>query len=625
MKHRLLIILIAFSLATPAIAFGDGKYPQFLTEDIEALRRGRPSTQENKEALPKWLDLFKNGNLWEKQIALDSLLFLEYSEYRKDTSVFDPILKGLKDKDPAVRTATAAYFKDLGKYSNGCCKETNIVPSLIDTLQDENPETRREAAKALAYFKDKRAVDPLLTRLQDKDPWVRLEAVFALGEIRDQITVLPLLALLFDDSDFRNKFVQQECLIAIRKIGSPHTITHSPDGSYKEIGLLEEDLISQITPVLINKFNDPYLKTEIIKTFGKLKIKDAKDMLNDALKDPNERIRKLALEALLKISPAKTGKAGKDNPSIDLLITSLKDPSTDVRESSVFALGENGDERAIDPLIEALHDSDKDVQIKAINALGKFKQERILDELIPFFGSGNFGEAPKNAFLSIAKKTAQQGRFYYFRKEGDLYVTQKSYEVPEGVSYSEHIIHPHAVDLLIHALDKADTMDITGILVLIWDFHSEDFAPSLIKLLNNNSPLVRRLAITRLYGFSGRKALPYIINALNDTDPQVREKTIEMIGAFQDKQALEPLLKRLNDPEANVRKAAARALGEIKEIKSIDPLIEMLSDENNNVRKAALQSLGEFDEPRIYDLNIKMLEDKSPDIRREAVRYNKMA
>ncbi|HJX35146.1 MAG TPA: HEAT repeat domain-containing protein, partial [Desulfatiglandales bacterium] len=230
------------------------------------------------------------------------------------------------------------------------------------------------------------------------------------------------------------------------------------------------------------------------------------------------------------------------------------------------------------------------------------------------------GEAPKNAFLSIAEKTAKQGRYYYFRKEGELYVTQKSYEVPRGTSYSEHMVHPHTTEILIHALDKADTKAITEILDIIWKFHDEDIAPALIKLLNNNSPLVRRLSITRLYGFTGRKALPYIINALNDTNPQVREKTIEMIGIFQDKQALEPLLKRLNDTEPNVREVAVRALGQIKEIKSIDPLIEMLSDENINVRKAALQSLGEFDEPRVYDINIKMLEDKSPDIRRIAIK-----
>ncbi|HJX34940.1 MAG TPA: hypothetical protein VJ373_07160, partial [Desulfatiglandales bacterium] len=78
MKRTLLIILIVITMATTAIAFADSKYPQFLPEDIEALRRESDSTKGkgHKETLPKWLALFEKGNLWEKQIALDSLWFL---------------------------------------------------------------------------------------------------------------------------------------------------------------------------------------------------------------------------------------------------------------------------------------------------------------------------------------------------------------------------------------------------------------------------------------------------------------------------------------------------------------------------------------------------------------------
>ena len=187
--------------------------------------------------LPNWLELLDKGNEKEKKIALNNLWILKYPEYRKDSRVFDPILKALKDKNPAVREAAASYLKHLGKLSEGCCKETSIIPSLIGALEDNHPRVREEASAALAYYKDWQAIDPLIRRLKDESPWVRLNAAFALGELKAPRVVDPLLDLLNDQGDWRNKFVQQECVIAIRKIGHPYP---------------------KVIPALMNNFNDPF-------------------------------------------------------------------------------------------------------------------------------------------------------------------------------------------------------------------------------------------------------------------------------------------------------------------------------------------------------------------------------
>ena len=617
MSRTTYITLMVIFLLGPATVFAGGNYPQFLPDKIARLRDIH--TMRSKEALSEGLELFEKGNEWQKIVALDILWFLQYKQYRKENRVFDPILKGLRDTNPQIRKATASYFKRLGKNSNGCCKDTAIVPSLIEVLEDEDPAIRKEAARALAYYKDQRALDPLIKRLQDKDPWVRLEAAFALGELKDQKAILPLLRLLYDDSVFQYKFVQQECIAAIRRIGSPRLIQRSANGENKMIGLLEKDLISRITPVLINKFNDEYLKAEIIKTIGRFRIRETERLLCEALKDSNGTIRKLALEAIQRLSPGKADKTGRGDLTVDLLITSLKDPSADVRVASVEALGKKRENRVIDPLIEALHDSSRDIQRKAIEALGRFAEERILDELVPFIGSRALEKSARKSFLAVSEKTAQ-GHVYYFKKDGDLYVAQRRNDFPKEIRSSKHMVHPAAARVLIHALNNLDTKTKTGVLELIWEFHSEEIEPHLIKLLNDNSPRIRRLAITRLHGFGGKRAFPYIITALNDKDHTVREKAVRVLGDLQAEQALRPLLEMLNDSDATVREAAARALGKIKSSKAIDPLIAVLSDESHRVRSAALQSLGRFNDPRIADLNLKMLKDRSPYVRRVAAR-----
>ena len=124
---------------------------------------------------PTGSNFWIRGTKKEKKIALNNLWILKYPEYRKDSGVFDPVLRALKDKNPSVREAAASYLKHLGKLSEGCCKETEIVPSLIGALEDNHPRVREEASAALAYYKDGRAIQPLIKRLKDESPWVRLE------------------------------------------------------------------------------------------------------------------------------------------------------------------------------------------------------------------------------------------------------------------------------------------------------------------------------------------------------------------------------------------------------------------------------------------------------------------
>ena len=202
-----------------------------------------------------------------------------------------------------------------------------------------------------------------------------------------------MLNLLEDDSDWRNKFVQQECLLAIRKIGGPY---------------------KRVASVIVKKFNDEYLKAEIIKTFETFRIVEARALLIEASKDPNERIRRLALEAISKtplpsdFDPS-IGKAGP--PDVETIIKSLSDPSEKVRAQSAQILGGLGDRRAVEPLIQSLRDGSEGVRGKAVEALGNFSDERILDALINFIlkdSNANLRNQAEKTFKSVAERTCKE-------------------------------------------------------------------------------------------------------------------------------------------------------------------------------------------------------------------------
>lgn len=612
---------------------------------------------EYHKYLPKWLDLLKNENENEKKIALRELWFLEYPEYRKDPKVFDPILQTLKDKDPSVRAAAAASLKRIGESSKGCCKETEIVPSLIKALEDSHPRVREEASKALGYYKDRRAVDPLIKCLNDKEPWVRLNAVFSLGKLGEKMLFIgvspsdsggggiafpvpilskeepkiripiqneidkpketrkivpihgelgaekaldPLIKLLDDNSDWRNKFIQQEAVIAIRKMWVYDN--------------------KKVVSLLIKKYDDEYLRAEVIKTLSKFEAIEAKDIFLQAAKDSNEKIRRLAAEAFQKLSITA---AKKD---VDIFINLLKDPYIEVRIPAAEVLGKSGDKRAVNPLMELLHERNKDVKRSAINALANFPDARIFDAIL------NYGitdldvkirDTSMKAFKSVAKRTSK-GLVFVYRKGGIRYITNEISEdgeyvyLPKGVSYhKEHLIHPVAVDKLINSLKNPDTNIRLAILSIIEALEDSRIEGHLLKLLNDQSPEVRKKAASLLYDFGTDKSVPELTRLLKDNDKNVRAEAIKTLKAFPDKRVFKAFVDKLNDSDDSIRAMALASLGNFDDPMVLDLDIKFLDDKSALVKSTAITNLKKRPDKRAVEPLISLLNDK--DLRKEQV------
>jgi hypothetical protein len=73
------------------------------------------------------------------------------------------------------------------------------LPTVLDEMQDSDPEVRFEAARASGEFGDERAVSQLLDLLADEDPEVQMAAVGALGQIGGKVAVGALRRLVRSD------------------------------------------------------------------------------------------------------------------------------------------------------------------------------------------------------------------------------------------------------------------------------------------------------------------------------------------------------------------------------------------------------------------------------------------
>lgn len=181
------------------------------------------------------------------------------------------------------------------------------VPPLIEVLADGNPAMRHNAAHALGKIGDAGAVDALVQALSDDDPTVRLKAAFALGQIGDTRAVEPLLRLLDDSS--------------------------------KEVR---------------------WTVAEVVGQFGE----SAVMLVSGVLQHHDVEARELAASIL--------GEIG-DPRAVEPLVQALIDSEWQVRFAVVNALGDIGDNRAAGSLAPLLEDADSRVRSLTTRILKRWK------------------------------------------------------------------------------------------------------------------------------------------------------------------------------------------------------------------------------------------------------------
>jgi HEAT repeat protein len=537
----------------------------------------------------EWLHLLKTGNERGKKLALANLWFLKYPENRKDIAVFEPILTALKDENPFVREAAAEAL--CGVEGTSKTEKEKIILSLLSALEDHSPRVREGVVKALGRFgwREKQVIGALIHKLRDPSSWVRINAAYSLGEIKAQEAVDPLLELLEESSDWRFKYVQQEALIALRKIG-----------------VLNKRLIA----VTEKNFHDEYLKVETIKIIGQLKIVEARDLLVTAARDPHEVVRKKALNSIYQLTlisrpqiPVALPPKVMGDPFVEILTKSLRDRSAEIRAQSAEALGKIQDPRAVEPLMDALKDTSALVKNNAMKALGNFSEERIFDVVIHYLQTDPnvlHNHLSEDTFISVARKTSRSRAYSYF-SEGKHHLQTSLVGIQQGASYRELIVHPNAVQKLLQALENSTPRIQERIFQMLGFFADDRIEGYLLRYLESPSAQVRRRAASGLEIFGGAQAFPKLLNMLKDQDPEVKAAAATTLGAFKDKRALEPLVELLRDPNERVREAALRSLGGFNEKKVLDLMIDHLENNATSIRNVAIRYLREPPDPRAVE------------------------
>jgi len=333
-----------------------------------------PSMAEVSDQL---IEMYANGDWEERMIALTGLSDL------KDERAVRTILEvagELEPSDPeseerlhAVQEALLKFGCDpalLGVISDPTMKFrskviaieiigelqcTEAVPHLIAIMDGDLREVRRASVLALAVIRGDQALAELRKRIEDRDGHVRNASISALGQIGDKSSYPLILdhiarenyqdvleatikALLLIDA--QSLFKQRTALSpAVREIMARYA--GSPD-------------------MLLALSRDPEQAVRLAALSGLSRFTDdaTRARLKEALKDPNQEARKLAIMAL-----------GSMNSCFEEITQALRDTDLWVRLHAVRAIGESGRPEAAKTIIPLLYDKEVPVVLAAIDAL----------------------------------------------------------------------------------------------------------------------------------------------------------------------------------------------------------------------------------------------------------------
>lgn len=140
----------------------------------------------------------------------------------KTFTEFDMFLIQLKSPAQKIR------LEALNSVSNS--KDTRVLSTLIDMLDDSDPVIRKEAVILLGNHKDYRAFLPLIKRLKDSELSVKLTVLEILARVKYKESLSYLLKMLKDENPQIRKYV----IIALGESGNDRAIEYLKDARKKE-------------------------------------------------------------------------------------------------------------------------------------------------------------------------------------------------------------------------------------------------------------------------------------------------------------------------------------------------------------------------------------------------------
>jgi HEAT repeat protein len=168
------------------------------------------------------------------------------------------------------------------------------------------------------------------------------------------------------------------------------------------------------------------------------------------------------------------------------------------------------------------------------------------------------------------------------------------------------------IDLLLTALqDGSWRVRNTAADILTEEHPVEAYINGLIQLLYlDDNAGARNSAIEALVRLN-KKVTPFLLDAFQTPNKDVRKFIIDVLGEFRDSRSLPLMLNALKDDDENVRATAIEHIGKVGESSVVDALIEIIESDDIWTAYPAADALGRIGDKKAIPALIRALEKKT--------------
>ena len=159
-----------------------------------------------------------------------------------------------------------------------------------------------------------------------------------------------------------------------------------------------------------------------------------------------------------------------------------------------------------------------------------------------------------------------------------------------------------AMESLVMALDNADVLVRQSAVEVLARKHHRGLLPHLNKLMEDDSPWVRRAAAMSAGHLGERTQIPRLISLLHDESFLVRRSAAYALGAMRAVESLDNLVNVLTDADPGVRRNAAWSLGRIGDRRALPSLRNLLGDHalDGEVAAEAERAAAAIERPALF-------------------------
>ncbi|WP_336001649.1 HEAT repeat domain-containing protein [Halorientalis halophila] len=294
---------------------------------------------------------------------------------------------------PELRMAAANALGELGK--------TDVLPDLLERLDDPDPRVRARVARACGRLEDARATDALTARLSDPNGDVRREVAEALGVIGNRQALTALLEMFDDDRGP----IRRIAVGAMGNFGNARPVEGLVAALSDEDPSVRRTAVYSIIELLSNVPTDQSheIRETVVERLTRTDDRSVLVPMLDILEESTQnRQRRNTAWLLGRVADQDSAGYGR---IVDALVDAMDDDDQLTAQFAATSLAQIGGERVETRLLEVLDDTGRpdDVRAQAVFTLGKVGGERARARLDDLIDNTESEQLRQKAFSAISK------------------------------------------------------------------------------------------------------------------------------------------------------------------------------------------------------------------------------